>query len=269
MGKFQNYSCPICSDRGKLFVKERKGKYLFDSRGERSGHYDYFLCPICDILFGHQVLDENALEVGYSKALQQESVNAAGTYKKILDKLKLSKDCKILDIGCGDGSFLQLLQKDGFSNLTGIDPGAPTTFGPIKFYRKSFTKDVFSSKFDLICSFMAMEHMINPLEVLKNCFHLLNKQGHLLLAFHDFRYFFNYLFRKYSPIYDHQHLQLFSRTGAKNLVTKAGFKMLKIRGFSNHYPISYWLRFLGIDTKMNLKVGLNVGNFYLLAIADI
>ena len=33
----------------------------------------------------------------------------------------LSKDTKILDVGCGLGQFLYYLQKDGFKNVTGID----------------------------------------------------------------------------------------------------------------------------------------------------
>merc|ERR1711974_425740 len=39
----------------------------------------------------------------------------------ITDQLSLSKDAKILDLGCGDGAVGEALKAKGFENLTGID----------------------------------------------------------------------------------------------------------------------------------------------------
>ena len=40
--------------------------------------------------------------------------------QKFLDTFEIKEDKSVIDIGCGDGYFLSLLQKAGFKNLVGV-----------------------------------------------------------------------------------------------------------------------------------------------------
>jgi hypothetical protein len=50
----------------------------------------------------------------------------------------------------------------------------------------------------------------------------------------------NRVLGKKSPIFDIEHLQLFSPQSARALFEKAGFVDVKVRPIVNRYPLQYW-----------------------------
>lgn len=55
--------------------------------------------------------------------MSQQFIAPPRPQKEILQFLPKKKDAAILDLGCGFGSFLSYLQKDGYTNLHGVEIG--------------------------------------------------------------------------------------------------------------------------------------------------
>jgi len=97
-------------------------------------------------------------------------------------KTKITFDSKILDVGCGYGKLLFRMQRDGFLNLTGVDPYIKEDIN----YRngvKVFKKHVFelNGQYDLIMSHHSLEHMPQPLDVLKKIYELLKPNRYAII----------------------------------------------------------------------------------------
>ena len=91
-------------------------------------------------------------------------------------------DSKILDVGCGYGKLLLRMQRDGFLNLTGVDPYIKEDIH----YRNGvnvFKKEIFelNGHYDLIMSHHSLEHMAQPLDVLKKMYELLKPKRYAII----------------------------------------------------------------------------------------
>jgi len=99
-----------------------------------------------------------------------------------LSEVPLTKDSKILDVGCGSGGFLLELQKIGFKNLSGVDPYVDKDIeydNGLKIYKKSIHE--VEEKKDVIMFHHSFEHLSDPLETLQSVSKLLNKEGYCII----------------------------------------------------------------------------------------
>lgn len=96
--------------------------------------------------------------------------------------VNLKLDSSILDVGCGVGGLLLRLRKKGFSDLMGVDLFIKDNI----FYKhglrvfKKEIKDV-EGKFDFIMLHHSLEHMPDPLSVLKKSYSLLKANRYILI----------------------------------------------------------------------------------------
>lgn len=92
-----------------------------------------------------------------------------------------TKECAILDIGCGNGDFLKYLVKHGYKNVHGIDPYVEGETDLVSkkniFQLQQDTKE----KFDIILMNHSFEHMDNPKLVLKAAKEMLNNNGVIIM----------------------------------------------------------------------------------------
>lgn len=91
-------------------------------------------------------------------------------------------DSAILDVGCGSGSVLRQMQRDGFSNLLGIDPFLEQDIdygGGLKILKRSIGE--LDRRFDFIMLNHSFEHMPDPRLALQQLRAVLGPQGTLLL----------------------------------------------------------------------------------------
>lgn len=169
-----------------------------------------------------------------------------------------------LEIGAGTGGFLELLKNDGFEIVIGVEPStsaiaaAPPHRQPWLREAMFDVADFAPESIDLICCFMTLEHVRDPLATVAGAASLLRPNGTIALVTHDYRSVINRLLGRRSPIIDIEHMQLFSPKSLKALLDRAGFETLSITSYSNRYALRYWLRLfpLSDSLKRSLLAGL-------------
>lgn len=98
----------------------------------------------------------------------------------VLNGINIEKTDSILDVGCGSGHWLYILNICGFKNLTGVDLYAPKSIYNIEF----ITGDIFQqslNKYDLITYHHSFEHINNPLETLQRTKDILKSNGKIII----------------------------------------------------------------------------------------
>lgn len=237
-------SCNNCgSDNHKLLV-EIRGNRGADFIAKK---HKVVICENCGLVFlnpQHEVVD---YEKFYSQQLAssakiknldkfKKNYRQSGNYYlkefllKNIDEENLSARPKLLDIGCGHGVFLYFLKEDNFE-LYGLEPGN----GAVEFGRQlglNITQgtleeaDLPENNFDIIVSLATIEHVNDPLNVLKKIQSLLRPGGYLLLTTPDFREMV--LRRGMGNFFKFVHTFYFTEKTMSGLLKQAGFDVLNV-----------------------------------------
>lgn len=256
-------NCPVC-DRptpvqqwaGAHWDLSGLGPLAFSSRKPPEGmHFHLDRCCECDVVFANPAPATDWLLAQYQQAAFAaggESLLAARSYAHQVAGLmpRMTSKSGVLDIGAGDGAFLQELLNLGFSNVSGIEPSqapidqASAVIRPLLKNQMFTGEEAQPASLCLVTCFQTLEHVSRPLELCRKAFALLRPGGVLLVAAHDYRSWSARLLGRRSPIYDIQHLQLFSPLSLGRLLENTGLTEVSIRPLCNRYPLSYWLRLL-------------------------
>lgn len=259
--------CSICQkDSSDLhlegnFKQENLNQFSFASRKEPEPfHLRLYICKSCDLIYANPALEQSTTNHEYENAAFDSSIEAgyaAKTYAKYLpQKFAINS---ALDIGTGGGEFLFELKKAGVKNLCGVEPSIlaiNTAHDEIKPFIKQgfFDKNSYSqNQFDLISCFQTLEHVFDPLQLSVDVNSLLKKDGRFFVVAHNFRGKVNQILGEKSPIYDIEHLQLFSPTSLRKMLEIAGFRRIEVFSIINTYPLFYWVKlFPKIPAKKSL-----------------
>ncbi|HTL71240.1 MAG TPA: class I SAM-dependent methyltransferase [Candidatus Eisenbacteria bacterium] len=285
--------CPVCgaSGAGQRVHSEAKidpsrvSEFTYASRkNPEFMHHRLVLCGVCDLLYADPAPDPDSTRRAYEAAAydsSEEAHCAARTYAETLDGFlsRLPAREGALDVGTGDGAFLEELLARGFTRVAGIEPSEAPARAARADVRPLIRKRLDAESLDgeslaLVTCFQTMEHLHEPAALCRVAYRLLKPGGALFLVCHDRRSAVNRLLGKKSPIFDIEHLQLFSPRSAAALMTRSGFPNATIRPIRNRYPLRYWIRLLplGLQIKNALlalaeklkwagrPVALNVGN---------
>ena len=265
--------CPLCGTKleSSLFAEsnvraEELDQFAFASRKLPEYMHGRLLeCGNCDLLYSSPALDPSVLADCYRDANFDsglESEYAARTYAQLLEGMMLSlpRPLSVLDIGCGDGTFLNQLRLRGFNDLAGIEPSIvpiqnakPEIRGVIR--EGLFqTEDYAPATFSLITCFQVIEHVPTPLELVKGVLKLLKPGGAFAIIAHNRRAFSAKLLGRKSPIFDIEHLQLFSERSGKRLFEQAGFIDVQAKSIWNRYPLHYWMKLSPLPRASKIKL---------------
>ncbi len=113
------------------------------------------------------------------------------TLAKILHQIEAAKDAKIIDVGCGRGSTLQMFRKLGYFNSVGIDISENALMRCTRLFTFKEGKDVFlmdarsvdfpDASFNLVFSDGMLEHFETPpLDIVSEFCRISNKYVLLL-----------------------------------------------------------------------------------------
>jgi SAM-dependent methyltransferase len=261
--------CPLCGQSGQGRVHAEANADLKDLNAFSFAsrklpeymHWRLVECQKCDVLYSSPVPTIDYLSAAYDQAAfdsGDEARYAAQTYAGFLPRIKANiPDLDgALDIGTGDGVFLHELLKAGFTSVAGVEPStAPIAAarGEVRplIRHEMFNPEAFAPEsFSLITCFQTIEHLSDPLAMCRNAFGLLKPGGALFLIGHNRRAMSAKLLGKRSPIFDIEHLQLFSRNSARVMVERAGFDNVEVGAFVNRYPLVYWMRLLPVPVSV-------------------
>jgi len=175
--------CPVCCGDS---IKWIPGK-LFDQYAEQEMYLDWYekyngyQCQQCSTIYQNPMPDltEYYASGDYRKEWPSDKMLDAKRADRILslvEHFKIEpKSC--LDIGCGRGELLRLLEIYYFAKIVGLeyDPGIAEIDDVV------YSKDDVDGKFDLITCIHVMEHMPNPREELEWMLDKLNPGGTIIL----------------------------------------------------------------------------------------
>jgi len=265
--------CPVCGtrDRSHLFAEancnlESLDGFAFASRKlPEYMHWRLSVCDGCDLLYANPAPRPEELAALYKEAefdSREEAHHAARTYGRFLPRIvsRLPDRNGAVDIGTGDGAFLKELLAAGFENVSGIEPSTAPIEKADPSVRQLIHQDVFRSgsfqpdSLSLITCFQTIEHLADPLSFCSDVYRALKPGGALFLIGHNRRAASAKLLGRKSPIFDIEHLQLFSPASMRALLDSAGFIRVETYPVFNRYPLKYWAKLFPFPAGVKKRV---------------
>jgi 2-polyprenyl-3-methyl-5-hydroxy-6-metoxy-1,4-benzoquinol methylase len=138
----------------------------------------------------------------------------------------------VLDIGCNDGSLLDVWAHRGYRTY-GVDPAEnlhKLSSKNHKVHCGFFTGEEFDQKFDVITCFNAFAHNPNPLELLKNMAKVMDQDGYIFVSTSQSDMIKN---GEFDTIY-HEHTNFFNIRSMRRLCDRAGLQLQYVQNHPIH-----------------------------------
>ena len=261
--------CPICQTDAfddevypMSFRPEDIDELVFSARRMPDRlHYRMVRCTRCGLLRSNPVFSTEALSALYQASkftYGTEAIYATSTYARYLDRAlgKVRERGALLEIGCGNGLFLEAALERGFRTVDGVDPSqasvdaAPANVrGQIRvglYDRATFSPE----SFDVVCAFQVLDHAPDPREVAEAAWANLKRGGVALFINHDAGALSARLLGRRSPIVDVEHTALYDKKTMRLLFERAGFTVEEVFSVANTYPAAYWAKMLPLPDPL-------------------
>lgn len=250
--------CKICSSKNSEFAFFSSNIHGRNKLSQE--RFAVYQCDNCGIIFLEKLnLDKEYYNKYYDKNYFEQTNNKEGFITKLteffsylstkkkeglmLKNLHNNNNDKIsiLDIGCGDGKFLEKLNPIKFEKF-GLEINSRAVEKcrkkNILMFDKPLTSlDFKNKKFDVVTLWHSLEHMENPLETFQKIKKVLSENGVLVLQTPNtkslgFRFGRENWFHLDSP----RHLFLYTEKAIDILCQKTGFKLVKSISEFYDYP---------------------------------
>ena len=228
--------------------------------------YQYYRCGVCGHVSTLPLPEEAEIEKHYKNKFENGNYSLLLEYKDdysvvYLDFIKaidsqLEKagqtlqGKKVLDIGCFTGDLLCLMQQRG-ADVYGLElqPEAVELANevlPGRVYRADVYGNTFPQlPFDIITFTGLIEHLVDPIKLVKRVYELLNPGGLILLQTPNSGSLPALLLQKYWPPYAPvEHIHLFSEKSIRITLGKNGFRDIVYKRHWKKLPITYVYRML-------------------------
>ena len=151
-----------CQDCGRLFVYPRPGTAALTAQYAREGTY-------------------REKRVGRVTNAQTKTKGGAPIMLAALDRhfaaSRPSADARVLDFGCGTGTWLNTFQDHGWETF-GIEPSTDAAF--VRHHRLAAVPS--EPQFDFVIVYQVLEHLGRPLDILRDLARSLRPGGHCLVS---------------------------------------------------------------------------------------
>lgn len=172
----------------------------------------------------------------------------------------LDQTTRVLDVGCGSGSFLQKLRRNYEAEVAGVDFKDLTHlpfFEGVTFYQGLFyDQDLPHDSFDLVTMWHFLEHDYDPLRTLETAGRVLRRSGRLVIEVPRLDCVSYKLYRNRWPgLQAPQHTVLYSKQMLLNFVRQAGFEVEAYLPYGA-FPAYFYL-FAGAAFRWRRGKGIN------------
>jgi len=178
MTEINKYNCVVCNQAYDPKERDCLGSVRGNTTRFKNTNFLLWKCAHCGTLHSLNPVDIKDIYRDYPVSLHQRlDLFARGRFKNLLKRLQnagLKKDHKILDLGCGNGIFLQYLKEKGYNHCFGFDP-----------YVEKFSQPLVDQKFDFVIANDVIEHVDDPRSFLKETSELLSVGGTLYIGTAD------------------------------------------------------------------------------------
>ncbi len=252
--------CAVCGTSGnaeELYAARLpEGAFeprVFSARRAPDGvHYRMVRCATCGLVRSDPTAAPGLLADAYAASsfdYTAEVGNLIATYGRELASLEEFGGGKtaILEIGCGNGFLLQEALRQGFREVSGIEPSQDAISRAPESVRARivcamFEPGVFPERsFDVIAMFQVLDHLPDPRAVLDLCLTLLRPGGLLLSVHHNVRALSARVMGERSPIVDVEHTYLFSADTTRRFFEASGFTVLRAAPIWNRVSLRHVL----------------------------
>ena len=176
---------------------------------------------------------------------------ALASKKKLINSIAKGNKGRLLDYGCGTGSFLQTMKNDGWKSY-GLEPNDTARAQAAKKANVKATIEELNlknKKFDIITLWHVLEHIHDINHTIKVLKTILKEKGKIVIAVPNIDSYDNKYFQENWAAYDvPRHLYHFNQETMKTLMLKHGLKIKKV------YPMtldSYYISLLSNKYKFH------------------
>jgi len=261
-------NCYLCGsgDAEILFTFMGYDKYLatvFETLPNED--MNWMICNNCAFVYRSPVLEQHEYEKLYENydtdifsgitpdeyfdkiislpADKSENRQKASWLKDVLDKKNADKALRVLDVGCGGGTLLHILQETLLiEKMCGVelnqvyaDLAQRRVEADIR--NQSYESAIFGHQFDILINTKVLEHIPDPLPFLREMFKDLKNGGLLFIEVPHLCDMYNF------PLSDERftipHIYFFSKGTLGALLEKAGFSVITSRIFDASRKRSY------------------------------
>jgi SAM-dependent methyltransferase len=216
-------------------------------------HYQMVRCTVCGLVRSDPIARPDLIEKLYQASRftytsEVESLKLTyGRYLQSLDDYG-ANHTSLLDVGCGNGFFLETARDLGYADLWGVEPSADAVAQAPTFLAGKIKQDIFrpglfaENQFSVICFFQVFDHFPDPASVLDETYRILAPGGLVLAINHDIEALQARLLGSRSPIVDIEHTYLYSKITQSRIFREYGFEIVASFDVVNRYPLHYWLQ---------------------------
>ena len=228
-------------------------------------HYRMVRCNRCGLVRSDPVIDFTVMTELYRASTFDYGEELDGlrlTYGAALDRLGEVVPSKtgLVDIGCGSGFVLELARQRRWRDVRGVEPSADAVAKATDTIRPLIVEDVMRSglfepqSVDAVTLFQVLDHMPDPVSLLRDCHQALRPGGAILALNHNVAAWSARLLRERSPIIDVEHTYLYSPATIAKLFSQLGFDVLEVCPVRNTYSTSYLLHLLPLPRGVKRAV---------------
>lgn len=225
-------------------------------------HYRIVCCKNCGLVYSNPILDSKTIAKLYQssyvnyEAQMEDLSKTYWRYFLTMTSTETKVTAKVLEIGCGNGFFLDYLRKKGLTEVWGVEPSKSATLKAPTALKRRIVNSILrpnlfpKNSFDFICTFQTLDHVTNPNQFLQICWQLIKPGGKMLAINHDISSWSAKLLGERSPIIDIEHIYLFNKETLRRIFAKNGFTVENVFTTIDQHRLAYWVKMLPLPKSL-------------------